>query len=90
MQVLADPDTNETTVYGKVRRLGIYYNAFSSGRIVTQAILPDGTVIERADNILVPLPRVRNFRAIYPEASFKISFDQVLPQGTILRLTFVA
>jgi len=90
VQVLADLDTNETTVYGKVRRLGIYYNAFSSGRVVTRAILPDGTIIERTDNILVPTHRVRNFRAIYPEANFKIRFDQVLPQQTILQLTFVS
>jgi len=90
VQVLADLDTNQTTVYGKVRRLGIYYNAFSSGRVVTRAILPDGTIIERTDNILDPTHRVRNFRAIYPEANFKIQFDQVLPQETVLQLTFVS
>ena len=90
IQVLSDSDENQTTVYGKVRRLGVYDNAFSGKRIIVEAIFPDGSVIERTDNILVPVHRTRQFRSIYPEANFKVIFDQVLPQGTILRMTFVA
>lgn len=90
VRVLTDPDENQTTVYGKVRRLGVYDNAFSGRRIVVEAIFHDGSVIERMDNILVPVHRTRQFRRIYPEANFKVIFDQILPQGTILRLKFLA
>jgi len=89
IRVLSDPDENETRVYGKVRRLGVYDNAFAGNWIEIRAIFPDGSVIKHTDNILVPLHRIRQFRSIYPEANFKVIFDQVLPQGTILRLTFV-
>lgn len=90
VRVLSDSDENQTTVYGKVRRLGVYDNAFSGKRILVEAFFPDGSMIERTDNILVPVHRPRQFRSIYPEANFKVMFDQVLPQGTILRMTFVA
>ena len=90
VRVLSDPDENQTTVYGKVRRLGVYDDAFSGRRIVVEAIFHDGSVIERMDNILVPVHRTRQFRRIYPEANFKVIFDQILPQGTILRLKFLA
>jgi len=90
IRVLSDPEENETRVYGKVRRLGVYDNAFAGNRVEIQAIFPDGSVIKHTDNILVPLHRTRQFRSIYPEANFKFIFDQVIPKGTILRLTFVA
>ena len=79
--MLSDPDENQTTGYGKVRRLGVHYNAFSGKRIVVEAIFHDGSVIERTDNILVPIHRTRQFRSIYPKANFKVIFDQILPQG---------
>ena len=66
IRVFSYPDENETIVYGKVRRLGVYDNAFSGNWIEIRAIFPDGSVIEHTDNILVPLRRTRNFRAIYP------------------------
>ena len=87
--MLSDPDENQTTVYGKVRRLGVYYDSFSGKQIQVDALLPDGNEIKRTDKILVRLPRTRNFRAIYPEANFKVRFDQVLPQGTILSVKFL-
>lgn len=90
VRVLSDPDKNQTTVYGKVRRLGVYDNAFSGKRIVVEALFYDGSVIARTDNILVPLHRTRQFRSMYPEANFKVIFNQILPQGTILQLKFFA
>lgn len=79
-ECLSDPDENQTTVYGKVRRLGVYDNAFSGKGIVVEAIFHDGSAIERTDNILVPVHRTRQFRSIYPKANFKVIFDQSLQE----------
>lgn len=81
-------DEGETIVYGRVRRLGNYMNAFSGKQVTAKAIWPDGSVHESTDRLLVRISRTRNFRAIYPVAKFKIVFPQQLPPGTTLVLSF--
>jgi hypothetical protein len=89
VQVLSDPVENQTTAYGEVRRLGVYYNAFSGKRILVEAIFPDGSVVRHMDKSLVSLHRIRGFRSVYPRANFKVLLDQTLSQQTILRLKFL-
>lgn len=90
IRVLSEPDESTTIVYGQVRRIGVYNNAFVGGYILVHATFPDGRVVEKLDNILIPIHRPRNFRPIYPKANFKVRFDQVIPSGTLLYITFVA
>lgn len=90
IRAIADYNENQTTIYGKVRRLGIYYDLFSRKRVKVTAIFPNGRVVEHTDNFLVPLHRTRSFRSIYPEANFKVRFEEVLPLGTLLRIKFFA
>lgn len=84
--VLADQE--ETIVYGRVRRLGVYNNPFSGRQVTAKAVFPDGSTDEAADKLLTRTPRAKNFRSIYPVANFKIVFPEQLPRGTILVLSF--
>lgn len=84
--VLADQE--ETIVYGRVRRLGVYNNPFSGRQVTAKAVFPDGSIHEKADTLLTRTPRARGFRSIYPVANFKIVFSEQLPRGTTLVLSF--
>lgn len=84
--VLADQE--ETIIYGRVRRLGVYNSPFSGRQVTAEAVFPDGSIHKNADTLLIRAPRARSFRAIYPVANFKIIFPERLPPGTILALAF--
>jgi hypothetical protein len=86
--VLADQE--ETLVYGRVQRRGVYGNPFSGRQVTARAVLPDGSIHKAADRLLTKTPRSRSFRAIYPVAQFKIVFPERLPSETILYLKFAA
>lgn len=79
---------DETIVYGRVRRLGVYNNAFLGKQVTAKAVFPDGSVHESTDRLLTRTPRARNFQQIYPVAKFKIVFPEQLPPGTTLVLGF--
>ncbi len=81
-------DQQETVVYGRVHRRGVYNNPFAGKQVVAKAILPDGATFVASDRILTSTPRPRNFRTIYPAASFKIEFPQQLPIGTTVYIKF--
>jgi hypothetical protein len=78
----------ETIVYGRVRRLGVYNNAFFGKEVTAMAVFPDGSIHEVKDRLLTRTPRARNFRQIYPVARFKIVFPEQLPPGTTLVVDF--
>lgn len=86
--VLADQE--ETVVYGRIRRLGVYDNPFAGNQVIASAVLPDGSTYVASDRILLRTPRARSFRTIYPVASFKIEFPGRLPTGTIVYLKFTS
>jgi len=86
VSVLENED--ETIVYGRVRRLGVYNNAFFGKEVTAMAVLPDGSIHEVKDRLLTGTPRARNFRQIYPVAKFKIAFPEQLPPGTTLVVDF--
>ena len=83
---MADPE--ETIIYGKVTRRGVYDNAFSGASVSATAVYPDGTEDVETDWILTRLPRARNFRTIFPDAKFRIVFPERLPEGTTVCLKF--
>jgi hypothetical protein len=78
----------ETILYGRVRRLGVYNNAFFGKQVTATAVFPDGSVHESTDRLLTRTPRARNFRQIYPVAKFKIVFPGQLPPSTTIVLGF--
>lgn len=86
VMVLADQE--ESIIYGRVRRLGVYNNSFFGGQVTAKAVFPDGSIDKKADTLLRRAPRARGFRAIYPVANFKIVFPEQLPRGTVLVLSF--
>lgn len=86
--VTVSADGEETVIYGRIRRLGVYNNAFSGKQVTAKAMFPDGSIHEQADTLLTRTPRTRSFRTIYPNANFKIIFPEPLPRGTTLVLGF--
>lgn len=86
--VTVSSDGQETVVYGSIRRLGVYNNAFLGKKITAKAMFSDGSIHEYSDNLLTKTPRARSFRTIYPDAKFKIVFPEPLPPGTTLVLSF--
>ena len=86
--VMVLADQQETVVYGRVHRRGVYNNPFTGKEVVAKAVLPDGATLVASDRILTSTPRPRNFRTIYPVASFKIEFPQQLPIGTTVFIKF--
>lgn len=86
--VSVDATSEETVVTGQVKRLGVYNNAFSGARVSAEAVYPDGSKQLEADELLQRLPRVHDFRTIYPDAKFRIVFPERLPKGTTLYLEF--
>ena len=81
-------DDEQTIIYGRIRRLGVYNNAFFGKQVAVKAVFPGGSVHEQADTLLTRTPRARSFRTIYPDAKFKIIFPEQLPPGTLLVLSF--
>ncbi len=86
--VTVSADEEETVIYGRIRRLGVYNNAFSGKQVTAKAIFSDGSIHEQVDTLLTRTPRARSFRTIYPDAKFKIIFPEQLPPGTNLVLSF--
>lgn len=78
----------ETILYGRVRRLGVYNNAFVGKQVTARAVFPNGFVQERTDTLLTVTPRPRSFRQVYPVAKFKIVFPKQFPPGTTLVVDF--
>ena len=81
-------DQQETIVYGRVWRLGVYNDPFFGQQVTAKALFPDGSIYEKSDRLLTRTPRARSFRTIYPSANFKIVFPEQLPRGTTLVLSF--
>jgi hypothetical protein len=88
--VSVSSDADQTVVSGRVKRLGVFNDGFNSAQIRAKAVYPDGSIQTEVDQHLMRLPKARNFRAMYPEANFRIVFPQRLPDGTTLYLKFVA
>ncbi|MFZ1413302.1 MAG: hypothetical protein WAS73_01805 [Defluviicoccus sp.] len=78
----------QTVIYGRIRRLGVYNNAFSGKQVTSKAVFSDRSMYEQVDTLLTRTPRARSFRTIYPDAKFKIIFPEQLPPGTTLVLSF--
>lgn len=86
--VTISADQDETIVYGRVERLGVYNNAFIGKQVTAKAIFPNGSIFEKTDRLLTRAPTFRSFRTRYPVADFKIVFPERLPAGTTLVLSF--
>lgn len=88
--ISVDATGDETVVSGQVKRLGVYTNPFVGAKVYAEAIYPDGSRQIEVDTRLQRLPRLHNFRTIYPDATFRIVFPNDLPSGTIIHLKFTA